>query len=87
MAALKLLERTLVFEENDFAVGLSASLKSGTYEIHRSVAGQRTLHIDAALAVRGAYYEARTAHGWEYRVGVRFFEKRAACAGLFEGVN
>jgi hypothetical protein len=87
MATLELIERSLVLEENDLAVGFGAGLKTRADEIHRGISGKHATRINATLSMSRAHDEAGAADGRKNGISIRLGKKCPAFTGLLEGVN
>jgi len=83
----KLVECTLVLEEDDLAEGLAAQLRTDSDLRHRGISDIGPLFVHAALAVRTADDSPGFADGGKHRVAIGVAEERAALAGLAERLD
>jgi hypothetical protein len=83
----ELVERTLVFEEDDLAVGLTTQLSPNRELGHRGIADMSTTDVDPAMAVGAADDVAAFPNRWKHGVTVGFLEERAALTGIFENFD
>src|SRR5579863_8883446 len=84
IAGRECVERSLVLEKDDLAIGLTTRLRADAELIHRRLADEPSPGVDATIAMRATDHESAFADGRKHGVAVALGEKRLALPGVPE---